>query len=385
MLARQRQLIKQRNQTKAQASRQLPAKGESSANSIKARGQRAATRVQQKVNQDVATVRALADNMKRNQAREARQIKPDPSPKTRYVGPEGANPRGQAALPPGQRGGEMRQRGGAIVRASGGAIRLAERQGQGAATPQSRRPSRPSGAIEKAGPTIDVTANSEKLPGGKRGGPLARDNAKGALERRSVASQTSPKGSNLKGRGTAAAAVIAALAEPAVAAVGQAAGRKLGEGLKAVGRRLDDMRPGINSKDEANRVRRATPLPQMTAQQRANAVRLENYNPPTRTQKASEAPQRPSQSQQRNESGTQPAPRRGAPSRSSSPSRQQASTKPSTAKQSAEKVSESSQVSGIGPVKDGQTYASKRLSIQETVRELREMRKRSQERQKQGK
>lgn len=384
MLARQRQLIKQRNQTKAQASRQLPAKGESSAGSIKARGQRAATRVQQKVNQDVATVRALADNMQRNQAREARQIKPDPSPKTRFVGPEGANPRGQAALPPGQRGGEMRQRGGAIVRASKGAIRLADRQGQGAATPQSRRPSRPSGAIEKAGPTIDVTANSEKLPGGKRGGPLARDNAKGALERRSVASQTSPKGLNLKGRGTAAA-VIAGLAEPAVAAVGQAAGRKLGEGLKAVGRRLDDMRPGINSKDEANRVRRATPLPQMTAQQRANAVRLENYNPPTRTQKASEAPQRPSQSQQRNESGTQPAPRRSAPSRSSAPSRQQASTKPSTVNQSAEKVSESSQVSGIGPVKDGQSYASKKLSIQETLRELREMRKRSQERQKQDK
>jgi hypothetical protein len=81
------------------------------------------------------------------------------------------------------------------------------------------------------------------------------------------------------------------------------------------------------------------------------------------------------------------------PSRSSTPARPAASrpaasrpaATPAKAKPPAASKPTVAQTSGIGPVKSGTEYASKKGSISESVRQLREMRKRSEERQKKGK
>jgi hypothetical protein len=85
--------------------------------------------------------------------------------------------------------------------------------------------------------------------------------------------------------------------------------------------------------------------------------------------------------------------RASAPSRSSTPARPAASrpaasrpaATPAKAKPPAASKPTVAQTSGIGPVKSGTEYASKKGSISESVRQLREMRKRSEERQKKGK
>lgn len=77
------------------------------------------------------------------------------------------------------------------------------------------------------------------------------------------------------------------------------------------------------------------------------------------------------------------------PSRSSTPARPAASrpaATPAKAKPpAAPKAPKVAQTSGIGPVKSGAEYANKKGGISESVRQLREMRKRSEERQKKGK
>jgi hypothetical protein len=75
--------------------------------------------------------------------------------------------------------------------------------------------------------------------------------------------------------------------------------------------------------------------------------------------------------------------RSSAPARSTAPASRPAASRPSTPKSpstsSAPKVAGTS---GIGPVKSGAEYARAKGSISETTRQLREMRKRSEERQK---
>lgn len=73
------------------------------------------------------------------------------------------------------------------------------------------------------------------------------------------------------------------------------------------------------------------------------------------------------------------------PQRSTAPSRPAASRPAATPKpkpESAPKPPKVAETSGIGPVKEGAEYARKKGSISEKLRELREMRKRSEERQK---
>ena len=168
MLQRQRQPLKQQQQVKKAASKQLPPKGGSSAGSPKAGAQRLATAVKQKVQQDVTVTRALADNMRRNSERDARQIKPDPSPKVRYAGANGPNPKprnlppvtkpvrsGSSAVttPPKPR----QPRGGQLATQGRGPL-----GGQRALPPGVK-----GGGVEKAGQTIDVKANSGKAPTSK--------------------------------------------------------------------------------------------------------------------------------------------------------------------------------------------------------------------------
>jgi translation initiation factor IF-2 len=51
-------------------------------------------------------------------------------------------------------------------------------------------------------------------------------------------------------------------------------GRALGTALRPVGRRIDDLLPGVNSKDEARRIKAKTPLRGVTPAESARVVRL---------------------------------------------------------------------------------------------------------------
>jgi hypothetical protein len=73
-----------------------------------------------------------------------------------------------------------------------------------------------------------------------------------------------------------------------------------------------------------------------------------------------------------------------APARSTAPARPAAAASRPAAS-SAPKAPKVATTSGIGPVKSGAAYASKKGNISETTRQLREMRKRSEERQKKAK
>ena len=75
-------------------------------------------------------------------------------------------------------------------------------------------------------------------------------------------------------KGQAAEGAIYAALKPLSDVAGQYLGTRLGEGLRPVGRRIDDLLPGVNSKDEAKRIKAKTPLRTMTPAERAKAVRL---------------------------------------------------------------------------------------------------------------
>lgn len=369
MLARQRQLRKQQQATKAASRNQLPSAGNTTASSTRAQAQRVGTAVRQRANQDMAVIRALADNMKRNQARSDRQIKPDPSPKTRYVGPGGANPKANQ-LPPGNKGGQMQVKGGPIVKAGSSQVTSASRptqsrsvRGEVVSSPSRTSNSRPiRGAIEKAGPTIDVKANSEKLPAGRQGGAMNQsgNGGGGALTNRAGSRPSATSRTNAARGGGGRAALIAALAEPLVSDVGQKLGKELGNRvLKPIGRRLDDMMPGVNSRDEADRNRRSQPLPAMTPAERAKAVRLKQAEPSDVGRTNS-----PTSSASTRTAGTQSGGRPRSASQqptSSVPSAPRAPKAPPAprAAQSAPKAPDSPSMSGVGPTKDGSLYADK--------------------------
>jgi hypothetical protein len=189
MLQRQRQLLKQRNQVKKAGSTQLPPKGGTSAGSPKAGAQRLATAVKQKVQQDVTVTRALADNMRRNNERDARQIKPDPSPKVRYSGSGGPNPKPRN-LPPVTKpvkGGSSGVTSGSSAAKATPPNTIRAPQTKGKPIPNTIKQNRPAprgGALDKAGPTVDVKA---------KGNPVT-DPWKGSATRPASSSQSTGSG-----------------------------------------------------------------------------------------------------------------------------------------------------------------------------------------------
>jgi hypothetical protein len=172
------------------------------------------------------------------------------------------------------------------------------------------------------------------LPPGKQGGPLAKvpkalpaGSSPKALPAGKVGGKLAKPGGNVKG-GLAQAAIYSAL-QPVSTAAGQYLGTKLGEGLRPVGRRIDDLLPGVNSKDEAKRIKARTPLRTMTAAERQKAVRL------TQATGNETKPKPPSVTRTSSPAASAPRPQ----SRSSSPARQQtAPSKPAApeAKQSSD-------------------------------------------------
>lgn len=303
-LSRGREQVRQRQQTRQQASRQLPPEGGTSAGSLKARGQRTATAVQQKVQRDIATTRALADMMQRNKARADRQIPADKSPSVRRVGPGGANPKPQGQLPPGQRGGDMRQKGGPLAtRDKGGPM---TQRGGGMTRTNNGGPVSEVNVRDMGNSPQRQLPGQRGLPGGtggadrvtasgaRTGQPGANRNALPA-GRQGGAMATRPRTNGV------ATGLALAAGEMAVRPLARAAGQKLGEALRPLGRAIDDRMKGTNSKDEAQRNARRKPLPQMTPTQNKGAVRLGQASPadvgrkaptPTRSGSGSGSPAR---------------------------------------------------------------------------------------------
>lgn len=281
-LSRGREQVRQRQQTRQQASRQLPPEGGTSAGSLKARGQRTATAVQQKVQRDIATTRALADMMQRNKARADRQIPADKSPSVRRVGPGGANPKPQGQLPPGQRGGDMRQKGGPLAtRDKGGPM---TQRGGGMTRTNNGGPVSEVNVRDMGNSPQRQLAGQRGLPGGTGGAD--RVTASGTRTGQPGANRNAlPAGrqggamtTRARTNGVATGLALAA-GEMAVRPLARAAGQKLGELLRPVGRAIDDRMKGTNSKDEAQRNARRKPLPQMTPTQNKGAVRLGQASP----------------------------------------------------------------------------------------------------------
>jgi hypothetical protein len=210
MLTRQRQLRRQQQATKAASRNQLPSSGNTTASSTRAQAQRVGTAVRQRANQDMTVIRALADNMKRNQARSDRQIKPDPSPKTRYVGPGGANPKAKQ-LPPGTKGGQMQAKGGPIVKA-----------GSSQVTPGQRNAPAQQVRVQDLGNTKE----SNNKPASQRG--LGSGSPRSLPEAGKSGGSQPPKGTSVPQRGGPQRTAAQAASERRSAAASRAAGSAQG-------------------------------------------------------------------------------------------------------------------------------------------------------------
>lgn len=205
------------------------------------------------------------------------------------------------ALPPGRRGGEL-NRQGAIVRTTGGRVNNSSVQ--------------PVRVRDLGAPTqTSVGGRSNRaLPPGNRGGAMATSGSSPSSSTRAAT-----PGRGVRAGGLREAAILA-IAQPAVNAIGQAGGKLLAKALTPAARRLDDLMPGINSKDERRRVAARTPLRQMTPAERARAVRLPQAEVQASTRPAS-APSRSntSSASQPSRSSSSTRPSQAAPSRASSP------------------------------------------------------------------
>ena len=179
------------------------------------------------------------------------------------------------------------------------------------------------GGAKPKRPALPGSPNPPRLPGGTGGADRVRGSGvrtgqpgpnrlqlPEALKRQINSLNTPARPGSVAGsvaRGVGEAAILT-VGTPIAAAIGRRAGQALGNALKPVGRAIDDRLPGINSKDEQRRRDRAKPLPQMTAAERARAVRLEQATP------TSNPPRRSSTSSQSSGGSSRPAPSR-APQR----------------------------------------------------------------------
>jgi hypothetical protein len=169
-------------QALANSGRALPPKGGSGAGSPRATAQRTATAVNTRVQNDTRILQGLADNMRRNQARDARASGNGSNTRmsrggTRYVPPGGANSKGKPALPPGNKGGALATRGGplatrpstAVTPPKGGAL---SPRGRGGGTTNGRI--QPVRVSEVPKPQLGGSGGARgSLPGGRPGGALA--------------------------------------------------------------------------------------------------------------------------------------------------------------------------------------------------------------------
>lgn len=232
--------VGQTKRTGQAPTRALPPRGGSSAGSAKAVTQRLGTAVRERARQDTLRTRALADTLVRNAERENRKIPADPSPKVRYVGPDGPNPKPkalpggqQAALPAGKKGGALTRTGsdggGRQPRLSpdsrGSGVRIGN-----SSQPWGERPSRTNS------PRVSST---RALPAGKPGGPLVSG---GAVPIGTIGAAARTAGGALKGG--LAGGLVYGLGEQLLGPLARGAGTALGQEIR---RRMTPQRPGTAS------------------------------------------------------------------------------------------------------------------------------------------
>lgn len=215
------------------------------------------------------------------------------------------------------------------------------------------------------------------LPPGTRGGALAtRPSSRPALppSRPGGALAIRPRGGTPPRGPGVGAGLLTAAATPVVRAIGERAGTAFGNFLvRQYQKPKSDKRQNLPG-GQSNKPKKPN-VP-------ASAYERLYHTGAGRSRYGLDKPQaRPTTSRRSSSTSTgsgSTAPRRSSgPSRPSAPSRSSSSTRPSTPKPPMV-----SQTKGIGPVKSGEEYARKKGSLAETARELREMRKRSEERQK---
>ena len=150
MLQRQRALRKMQQERKARSSKQLPSKGNTSANSRQARSQRTTTAKAQAANQQRVIARGMEGFVRRGKAMD----KLDKAAKgTKGSGTRTAGAGGGIAKRPSS---AVQRRQTTASTPKGGAVAT---QGRGPLGGQRSLPrGRRGGSLEKAGPTIDVTA-----------------------------------------------------------------------------------------------------------------------------------------------------------------------------------------------------------------------------------
>ena len=164
MLQRQRALRKQQQQTKQQSSRQLPPKGQSSANSRQARGQRTSTANAQAANQQRVIARGMEGFVRRGQAMDKldKAAKGTQGSGTRTAGAGGGLAKRQPSAVTTRQAGKPTSTGGRVQSNSGGGASNNRVQQVRVRDLGSSKPSQVAGSSSRA------------LPPGRTGGALAR-------------------------------------------------------------------------------------------------------------------------------------------------------------------------------------------------------------------
>ena len=193
MLQRQRALRKQQQQTKQQSSKQLPPKGQTSANSRQARGQRTSTAKAQAANQQRVIARGMEGFVRRGQAMDKldKAAKGTQGSGTRTAGAGGGLAKRQSSAVTTRQSGKPATTGGRVQPSTGGGASSNRVQPVRVRDLGTTKPNQMSGNTPRA------------LPPGRSGGALART-ARGAAN---VAKGARGAGRLLGPVGTAIAAV----------------------------------------------------------------------------------------------------------------------------------------------------------------------------------
>lgn len=169
MLQRQRALRKQQQQTKQQSSKQLPPKGQTSANSRQARGQRTSTAKAQAANQQRVIARGMEGFVRRGQAMDKldKAAKGTQGSGTRIAGAGGGLAKRQSSAVTNRQSGKPATTGGRVQPSTGGGASSNRVQPVRVRDLGTTKPNQMSGNTPRA------------LPPGRTGGALTRTGSGG--------------------------------------------------------------------------------------------------------------------------------------------------------------------------------------------------------------
>lgn len=222
MLQRQRALRKMTQERKARSSKQLPPKGNTSANSRQARSQRTTTAKAQAANQQRVIARGMEGFVRRGKAMDKldKAAKGTKGSGTRTAGAGGGIAKRSSSAVTSRQRKASTPKGGAVATQGRGSL------GGQRSLPRGRR----GGSLEKAGPTIDVKA---KPP--RSAPPIRNPNGTTGKQARQLA-EGLPKRGRTPSRGGALARTGSGAARAASKATATTAGRLAAGAAKVAGR-----------------------------------------------------------------------------------------------------------------------------------------------------